>query len=100
MNPMTSSIQGNVMTAVTPPVPPHNPAVPKHKTPVSAAAIAKAVSPPPVELPGATKEVREKSSSSSVVKPEKDSSPSAKVIATEGDNSGAEMSPSKNVNTG
>ena len=97
---MTSSIQGNVMTAVTPPVPPHNPAVPSHKTPVSAAAIAKAVSPPPVELVGTTKDVREKSSSSNIVKPPKDSSPSAKVNNTEGDHSGAEVSPSKNVNSG
>ena len=96
---MTSSTQGNVMMAVTPPVPPHNPAVPKHKTPVSAAAISKAVSPPPVELPVADKEIREKSSSS-VVKPNKELSPSAKVSTTEGDNSGAEMSPDKNVNSG
>ena len=100
MNPMTSSIQGNVMTAVTPPVPPHNPVVPSHKIPVSVAAMAKAVSPPPVELTGTTQDVREKSASSNIVKPPKDSSPSAKVTAIEGDHSGAEVSPSKNVNSG
>ena len=100
MNPMTSSIQGNVMTAVTPPVPPHNPAVPSHKIPVTTADMAKSLSPPPVELPGTIKDVREKYSTSSVVKTPKESSPSAKVNNAEGDNSGAENSPSKKVNSG
>ena len=100
MNPMTSSVQGNVMTAVTPPVPPHNPAVPSHKIPVTTADMAKSLSPPPVELPGTIKDVREKYSTSSVVKTPKESSPSAKVNNAEGDNSGAENSPSKNVNSG
>ena len=97
---MTSSIQGNVMTAVTPPVPPHNPAVPSHKIPVTTTDMAKSLSPPPVELPGTIKDVREKYSTSSVVKTPKESSPSAKVNNAEGDNSGAENSPSKNVNSG
>ena len=88
------------MTAVTPPVPPHNPAVPSHKIPVTTADMAKSLSPPPVELPGTIKDSREKYSTSSVVKTPKESSPSAKVNNAQGDNSGAENSPSKNVNSG
>ena len=97
MNPMTSSMQGNVISAVTPPVPPHPPAVPSHKTPVSTA---KAVSPPPSDLVATSKEARTKSTSPAVVKPPKDSSPSAKLKNADGDTSGAEVSPTSNIKNG
>ena len=96
---MTSSIQGGVISAVTPPVPPHPPAVPSHKTPVSIAAV-KAVSPPPNELVVTSKEERTKSSSAGVVKPPKDSSPPGKMKNTNGEHSGAELSPGNKTTNG
>ena len=97
MSQMSSSIQGNVMSAVTPPVPPHIPAVPSHKTPVSTSA-ALAVSPPSSELVATTKEERIKSSSSGVGKQIKESSPSIPKQNVDDKYSGAETSPTNNVN--
>ncbi len=99
MNPMSSSIQGGPVSAVTPPVPPHPPAVPIHKTPVSTAAV-KTASPPPTELVATSKEERTKSSPSGVVKPPKDSSPTVKLKTTNGEHSGAELSPGNNITNG
>jgi len=87
------------MSAVTPPVPPHPPAVPSHKTPVSTS-IAIAVSPPPTELVATSKEERTKSSSSGVVKQVKDLSPSAQMKNADGEHSASEVSPTNNINNG
>ena len=99
MNPIASSIQGGVISAVTPPVPPHPPAVPSHKTPESTTAV-QAVSPSPGELVVTSNEERTKSSSAGDVKPPKDSSPPGKLKSTNGENSGAEISPGKNITNG
>ena len=93
---MHSSIQGNLISAVTPPVPP---AVPSHKIPITTSSM-NPVSPPPTELVVTTKEERTKSSSSGVVRHPKDSSPSSKAISSDVEPSGPDGSPTNNTNNG
>lgn len=96
---MSSSMQGSVISGITPPAPPHPPAVPSHKTPIPTT-VAQTVSPPPNELASSSKEERIKSSSSGVVQSPKDLSPSAKLNNGDGENPGADVSPSNNINKG
>ena len=97
---MSSSIQGNVISGIAPPAPPHPPAVPSHKAPIPTTTVAQTVSPLPPEMGSSSKEERIKSSSSVVVQSPKDTSPTAKLNKADGEKPGAEVSPSNNVNNG